>query len=80
MEKNDVGHESDEGPGFLGIPVPKTTPRVVGPNAAEDDSDRQKKDADLQAAVKVEDSGVVVGQERFSADGVKDEKVGEGGG
>ena len=61
VEKNDVGHEGDEGPGFLGIPVPETTPRVVGPNAAEDDSDRQKKDTNLQAAIEVKKPSIVEG-------------------
>jgi len=61
VEKNDVGHESDEGPRFLGIPVPETTPRVVGPNAAEDDSDRQKKDTNLQAAIEVQKPSIVEG-------------------
>ena len=38
VEKNDVGHESDEGPCFLGIPIPETAPGVVGPDAAKDDA------------------------------------------
>ena len=61
VEKNDVGHEGDESPRFLGIPVPETTPRVVGPNAAEDDSDRQKKDTNLQAAIEVQKPSIVEG-------------------
>ena len=61
VEKNVVGHEGDEGPCFLGIPVPETTPGVVGPNAAEDDSDRQKKDPDLEAAIEMHKPSVVDG-------------------
>ena len=38
VEENDVGHESDESPCFLRIPIPETAPRIVGPDATKNDA------------------------------------------
>ena len=79
MEKNNVGEEGDEGPGLFRIPIPEATPGVVGPNAAEDDSDSEKKNADLQTAIKVKDPRIICRRYGMGSKRADDKEVGEAG-
>ena len=60
VQENDVGEKGNESPGFFGIPVPKTAPGVVGPNATEDDSGGEKEDTDLETTVEMVDHGIIL--------------------
>ena len=53
MEKEEIADQGDQGPGFLGVPVPEAAPGVVGPDSAENRSRREEKDADLKGLVEV---------------------------
>lgn len=76
VEENDVGHEGDQGPSFLGIPVPEPTPRVVGPDAAQNDADGKQKNTDLKASVQVKNPRVIRRGEFVRADRADYKKVG----
>lgn len=48
VEREGVDQESDEGPGFFRIPSPVASPRLVGPDGADEDAGGKKHDGRVE--------------------------------
>ncbi len=53
MQYEQVSEKRDERPGFLGIPIPEASPRVIRPHPAEDGTGGQQEYANLKRAIEV---------------------------
>ena len=78
MEGEGIDHERDESPGFLGVPAPVASPRLVGPDGSHEDAYAEQEDGGIEHQAAEEHQSLRFAGEAEGGDAVEHDEGQEG--